>query len=430
MLGSAVFRSTLSLSVFVVLVLRCSSPLQAKNLQPKENDRCYTEPYRPPVVRDSILSKHEDSQYMMYVLALEGKLSDGLGNARQEKQVFPQSKTLSSHSKSHVTNIPSQRITSASPRVDSAHTSTSKSDTSEFIPWSEFRWADKQLYTVTGDPPRRYTEIQPAPALTFFGTYMAVLIALHYYQEVTFWSATQSFRIRDNWDESLGANYFGHAIAGYFISYVSEHAMIASGISAKLAPLYGGLMGLGYQIYVEVLDGFGSDFSLSPYEMYANVLGITYWVLSNYVPSLQNWSPKYSYYPSKWFGGLPKAASQTPIDDYSAWNFWVSANIPNLTDHKWAAFWPDWLALSVGYGARNLGDIGESRIVTLGFDYDLQKLLPEGGAGWNFFRQTLNFFKFPSPTIEWRFSRQWKSIRPARFYLLYPFPINIGKLHF
>ena len=76
------------------------------------------------------------------------------------------------------------------------------SDTSQFIPWSEYRWADHQMYTLTGDPPRRYTEIQPAAAWTYLGVYFGILAALHYYQEVTFWKASQSFRIRE---DRLGA---------------------------------------------------------------------------------------------------------------------------------------------------------------------------------------------------------------------------------
>src|SRR5580704_12909082 len=99
---------------------------------------------------------------------------------------------------------------------DSVSHTTHSQDTSEFIPWSQYRWADDQMYTITGEPPRRYTKIEPIPAYTYLGTYFGILAALHYYQEKTFWRASQSFRIRDNFDESLGANYGGHFDGGYF----------------------------------------------------------------------------------------------------------------------------------------------------------------------------------------------------------------------
>ena len=290
-------------------------------------------------------------------------------------------------------------------------------DTSEFIPWAEYRWADHPMATITGVPPRRYTKINPIPACTYLGTYFGLLTALHIYQEHTFWRATQSFRIRNNFDESLSANYGGHFDGGYFVSYVSEQALIASGVSYKLAPIYGALAGLGYQTYVEVLDGYGTDFSLSPYEVYAQTLGVLYFVASQYSRTLQDLSPKFSYYPSPWYGDLPKAGSQTPIDEYSAWNFWISANVKDLSG--WA-FWPTWLNIAAGYGARNLGDPGERRVVTLALDYDLVKILPDGSPGWNWTRQTLDFFKFPAPGVEWDITRGGKSLG-LHWFLAYPF---------
>ncbi|HYM20477.1 MAG TPA: hypothetical protein VEW28_05670 [Candidatus Kapabacteria bacterium] len=301
-------------------------------------------------------------------------------------------------------------------------------DTSKYIPQEQFTWAGRERFILDGSEPLRVTQIKPATLYGLEGTYLGVLVALHIYQENTFWRQSTSFRVRDNWDESLGANYGGHFVAGYFVSYISTEFLLASGVSTKLAPIYGSLMGLGYQTYVEVLDGYGIDFELSPYETYAQTLGVVYYLASQYSPLLQNFIPKFNYYPSAWYHQLPKNGSQTPIDDYSAWNFWMSVNIPNLTGGALKPVWPDWLHLAVGYGARNLGDPGESRIVTLALDYDLVKLLPDGSPTWNWFKQTLNFFKFPSPTIEWRFSRDgWKNMG-TRFYLLYPF--QIGNISF
>ena len=308
----------------------------------------------------------------------------------------------------------------ATAQTDSAisHSATQRMpDTGQYVPWSEYRWADHQMYTITGELPRRYTKLEPLPAYTYLGVYFGILAALHYYQEKTFWRQTQSFRIRNNFDESLSANYGGHFSGGYFVSYLSEQAFLASGVSYKLAPLYGGLAGLGYQTYVEILDGYGSDFSFSPYEAYAQTLGVIYFVASQYCRTLQDLSPKFNYYPSTWFGGEPKAGSQTPIDDYSAWNFWISADMKDLT--QWD-FWPTWLNLAAGYGARNLGDPGECRVITLALNYDLVKILPDGSPGWDWTRQTLNFLKLPAPSLEWRVSRSGRS-EGIYFYLAYPF---------
>jgi hypothetical protein len=307
-------------------------------------------------------------------------------------------------------------------------TRSTPADTSKYTPAEQFRWADQPRYILGGSRPLRVTDLRPGTLSILGGAYFGVLTALHIYQENTFWRQSTSFRVRDNWDESLGANYGGHFAGGYFVSYISTEFLLASGVSLKLAPIYGALMGLGYQTYVEVLDGYGINFELSPYEVYSQTLGVAYYLASQYSPFLQNFVPKFNYYPSSWYNQLPKGGSQTPIDDYSAWNFWFSVNIPNLTHGTLKPVWPDWLHLAFGYGARNLDDPGEARIVTLAFDYDLGKLLPDGSSTWNWFKQSLNFIKLPSPTVEWRFSRYgWKNLG-TRFYLLYPF--RIGTLSF
>jgi hypothetical protein len=63
-----------------------------------------------------------------------------------------------------------------------------------------------------------------------------------------------------------------------------------------------------------------------------------------------------------------------------------------------------------------------NRKLIIALDYDLVKLLPDGGHFWNWLKQSLNYFKLPSPAIEIG--------KPIRFYLLYPFPIQIGSMKF
>jgi hypothetical protein len=60
------------------------------------------------------------------------------------------------------------------------------------------------------------------------------------------------------------------------------------------------------------------------------------------------------------------------------------------------------------------GAWGSPRLV-LTLDYNMAKLLPDGGNTWNWFKQSLNLLKFPSPAIEIG--------KVTRFYLLFPFKI-------
>src|SRR5258708_14149724 len=86
-------------------------------------------------------------------------------------------------------------------------------DTGKFVSPKEFSWAGIERYILDGSRPLRVSEIKPVTILSVEGTYLAVLIALHIYQENTFWRQSTSFRVRDNFDESFSANYGGHGIA-------------------------------------------------------------------------------------------------------------------------------------------------------------------------------------------------------------------------
>ncbi|MFI5253017.1 MAG: hypothetical protein ACHQQQ_11370 [Bacteroidota bacterium] len=286
------------------------------------------------------------------------------------------------------------------------------------IPWSEFTWAGQRRYTMDGSQPNLSTQIRPLPTAVAGGLFFGSLTWLHFYQKRTIWAAGSSFRIVDDFDESLSANYGGHFTGGYFLSYLSTDMLITSGFDPKMATICGSMMGFTYQYYVEVLDGYGSDFGFSPYDAYFQSAGAIFYLGSYYSPFLQNFTPKADYYPASWFGDRPKYLSKTPIDDYSAWTFWLSTNVHNLLPDAAKPYWPEWLNIATGYSARNLGYPDQYRVLVLAPDVNLAKILPEGGPVWNWWRQTLVFLKIPGPALEFQINKE------TRFYLFYPFNIN------
>lgn len=287
------------------------------------------------------------------------------------------------------------------------------------VPWSEFTWAGAPRCTMDGSQPNLSTQIRPVPAAIVGGLYFGSLTWLHFYQKRTIWAEGSSFRIVDNFDESLSANYGGHFAGGYFLSYLSTEMLLTSGFGLNMASICGTIMGAAYQLYVEVLDGYGKDYGFSPYEVYSQTLGAVYYIVTVYSPFLQNFTPKADYYPAPWFGDRKKYLSKTPIDDYSAWTFWMSANVHNLLPERAARAYPDWLNLAVGYSARNLGYPDRYRVLVFALDFNLAKILPEGGAVWNWWRQTLAFVKIPGPALE------FEQRGPTRLYLVYPFKVNL-----
>ncbi|MFH1052347.1 MAG: hypothetical protein V1779_15610, partial [bacterium] len=218
-------------------------------------------------------------------------------------------------------------------------------------------------------------------------------------------------------------------------SYLLSETLMECGLSYDAATVWGAALGLSYSSYVEVLDGFGENWGFSPSDFYADVVGAAFFVGQHYFPVLQNLTPKFMYFPADWHGDEPRMPHEMFIDDYSSQAFWLSVNVHNLLPEKMKNYWPSWLQLSFGYTVRNIYDVfhypelkekyrtitdvkkefvwGSPRYI-IALDYDFVKILPDGTGFWNWLRQSLMYFKLPSPAIEFSSSK-------TRYYLVYPF---------
>lgn len=307
-------------------------------------------------------------------------------------------------------------------------------DTSDYIPIEKFYIADHQRVTLLGTRPKETTKIKPIPA-AILGTLATItFIAQHEEQMNTIWKHQTHFRIIEDGKYALYSDKAGHFYGAFLGSYVWSEAFFAIGCSYELGTILGTAFGLGYSTYVEILDGFGKDWGFSPTDFYSDLLGAAFYLGQQFVPFLQNITPKFMYFPSNWHGDHQRVPSSIFIDDYSSQTFFLSFNIHNMLPKSMKDYWPKWLELSCGYAARNLSNVkcdyaqyqapgvwGDPKFI-VSLDYDLIDLLPEGGTVWNWLRQSLNYFKLPSPAVE--FGHRTKC------FLLYPFPIQIGNIRF
>ncbi|PKL79019.1 MAG: hypothetical protein CVV25_09565 [Ignavibacteriae bacterium HGW-Ignavibacteriae-4] len=197
-----------------------------------------------------------------------------------------------------------------------------------------------------------------------------------------------------------------------------------------MSNILGATIGLSYQTYIEILDGYGSNFGFSPSDFYADVFGAGFFLAQHYVPFLQNFTPKFMYIPADAHGEMKRRPHFAFIDDYSSHTMWMSVNVHNLLGEDYNQYWPKWLQLSFGYAVRNLCDPNDpnfdcsdsyavngivhgDRKFIVALDYNLAELIPEMGEPFDWFIQSLNYVKLPSPAIE--FGEQTK------FMLVYPF---------
>lgn len=320
--------------------------------------------------------------------------------------------------------------------LESSHTGLEPEqiDTSNnFVPLSEFTYAGQLRYTLDGSRPRAVTEINPVNLSIVGGTYLGAFVFLHIYQHNAWWSNQRGgFHFEEDWVSALQSDKAGHAFGGYITSYIMSEGLMSSGFSWDAATLWGSIFGLAYQTYVEDNDGFAREWGFSPSDWYFDAIGPLFFLAQHHVPALQNITPKWQYIPSKWLNEPQIVRPSTFIDDYNSSTFWWSLNVFNILPEKLKGYWLPWLNIAVGYGADAVDankdpnqppDQLSRRRYIIGLDYNLIRLLPDGGSFWNWFRQSLDFIKFPSPAIEFTSSG-------TKFRLLYPFNLNLGSIKF
>lgn len=310
---------------------------------------------------------------------------------------------------------------------------------------SEFSYAGHVRYIIDGSAPLRNNQLRPWTLATAGAVYAGMVWGLHVYQKQTLWNQrSERFHVAEDGDYAQWVDKLGHFYGGYLSAYLGAEVLQGAGVSYEPARIWGTLAGILYMGYIETEDGFATGWSFSPSDMYCNVAGATYHLLQSYIPVLQNFSPKWIYMPSNLIGERRRTVdyhtgkeADNFNDDYSSSTFILSAKVYNLLPDNMKSYWVPWLNIGLGYATRNLGWVDPNNylqdrkyIITL--DYDLVELLPDfrqsvGGTFGdvlNWLKQSLNYFKLPSPALE------IGEHGITRFNLLYPFKISLGGLKF
>jgi len=331
-------------------------------------------------------------------------------------------------------------MSSEMPKIDAVDT-IKDTTANRYIPLSEFMYANSRRYSMSGELPLKVTEIRPATTIAFGAGFAGIFVAQHIFQLRTLWDTLGPFKFAEDIKQDLWADKTGHFFDSYIASYLLRDMLIECGFNNDASTVWGGVLGLTYLNYIEVLDGFGKNWGFSPSDFYANVAGSLYFVGQHYFPYLQNFTPKFTYIPAKWHGEEPRMPHAVFIDDYSSHTTWLSVNLYNILPESVKDYWEPWLQISFGYAARNLfaydayqdtllykEELEKYKKITevkryeawgsprfiIALDYDLVKIFPEKGTFWNWLAQTLNHFKLPAPAVEF-------SYRKPRYYLVYPF---------
>lgn len=282
----------------------------------------------------------------------------------------------------------------------------------------EYTYAGGPRYTLNGDLPYRESHIKSETMVAFGGALLGLATVITLYQQAWYDDSTRGpFNFHTDWAYSKQYDKAGHMFGGWMSSYCSYESFIACGMSKEDAALWGFAGGVFFQSFMEVQDGFHTTYGFDWTDELSNIIGSGYFYAQQHIPVLQNFSPKWSFGPNHRDSAREAAQIRTRliVDDYDRQDVWLSAKVHNLLPSGLQPYWPKWLCLALGAGARDVELKGyyAHRTLHLALDYDLVELLPDMGSFGNWLKQSLNGFKFPAPALQ-----LWPKVK---FEILYPF---------
>lgn len=163
---------------------------------------------------------------------------------------------------------------------------------------------------------------------------------------------TPTFRFFNDATEWQGMDKCGHFFVAYletwFLTYLYQ---ISKQKPTILVPFFGFFC----QLPIEILDGFSIGYGFSGFDLIANLAGSSFAYFQFVYWKKQIIIPQFSFFPTEFAAQRPELLGfnifQQIIKDYNGQIYWVSFS-PN--DVLKINFFPNWLLISLGYGASNM----------------------------------------------------------------------------
>jgi len=255
-------------------------------------------------------------------------------------------------------------------------------------------------------------------------TYSAAMTVLY-----QFWYADyprSDFHFFDDSHEWEQVDKCGHFFTAYYESVIGINTLKWSGMNKNKAILYGSLWGILLQTSIEIFDGYSANWGFSVTDMTANIGGSLLAFGQQKLWNEQKIQLKFSFWPSNLASKRPEELGsgliEQSIKDYNGETYWLSTGFRNIFPK--AEFIPNWLNISVGYGAEGmLGGFTNpdpyeyiSRYRQFYLSFDVNTLKMHGNHRFiNHLLTAVSWIKFPSPTIEFNTSKA----QNIRFHWLY-----------
>jgi hypothetical protein len=266
---------------------------------------------------------------------------------------------------------------------------------------------------AAADSAGRRVPVNTARLALVGGVLAGGMAAIHIYQQHGWWADNRtSFHFQEDLTYGLGVDKIGHFHGASFLAFVIGNAVRWADVPDDEALWIGSGGSLLFQTYVEVEDGF-STWGFDRVDFAADVGGAAWPLAQHYVPALQSVNLKMSYRPSSLInnpGGAGfKGQKHLMMDDYEGQTFWLAVQPRSLLPEGARRFWPEFLGLAVGYGARDIAatDHAPYRVLFLSFDYDMTKIVPQSSGFLRTLSRAMNFLHFPAPAVRISPSAVW-----------------------
>ena len=275
-----------------------------------------------------------------------------------------------------------------------------------------FILTEPNLFAQTNNDPVVYVQDAPSTLTNrrkLIITGLALQQAASMYIEYKWWweGNYHPFVIySDGWFDnySLGVDKCGHFYTSYMYFNALNEIMKWGEFKPKTRLIVSTAIPFVWALSIEIGDGF-SNYNFSQADLLANSLGITYGLLQQRFPYLQNFKFKFSYYPSSYYQ-KNNFNHWSLTNDYDGHIYWLSMDVHNLLPATAKKYWLKYLNLSVGYGmegfaksndpANYVHDDFKERKFCVGLDWNLSAFAIKNKT----LKTTLNivdFYHFPAP---------------------------------
>ncbi len=145
----------------------------------------------------------------------------------------------------------------------------------------------------------------------------------------------------------------GHFYSAFQISRISAGMYRWAHHEQKKAALYGALTGIVLMTPIEILDGFSENYGASTGDIYANLLGVGFFLGQEMLWKEDRIKVKFSYSPTSYPEYRPELLGSNPMEsllkDYNGHTYWLSFDSYLLTGKKHN--WMKWINPAFGAGA-------------------------------------------------------------------------------